>query len=64
MPLHRIETDLDEHAWYVDVVERTLADVESFAARWAEFEELVGATEPDEPATLYEASSPSGPRNG
>jgi hypothetical protein len=52
MPLHRIAADLDEHTWYAELVERTLADVEAFAARWAAFEELVGATEPDEPVTL------------
>jgi hypothetical protein len=55
MTLHRIAADLDEHAWYAELVEGVIADVEAFAARWAEFEELVAASgdsapEPDEPA--------------
>jgi hypothetical protein len=53
--LHRIAADLDEHAWYMELVDRVLGDVEAFAARWAEFEKLVAAagdvaTDADDPA--------------
>jgi hypothetical protein len=55
MTLHRIAADLEEHAWYTELVDRVLADVGAFAARWAEFEELVAAAgdvapDADEPA--------------
>jgi hypothetical protein len=55
MTLHRIAADLDEHAWYTELVDRVLADVQAFAGRWAEFEELVAAAgdmppDADEPA--------------
>ena len=43
MELHRIAEDLDEHAWYVELVERTVAQAEAFNARWANFEQAVAA---------------------
>jgi len=46
MPLHRIEDDLRDHAWYEELFVRTIAEVEAFAGRWAAFEEAVGAVEP------------------
>jgi hypothetical protein len=39
--LHRIADDLEQHDWYVRLVEETVAQVEAFAGRWAAFEELV-----------------------
>jgi hypothetical protein len=39
--LHKIEDDLRNHAWYEQLFVQTIADVEAFAARWAEFEQLV-----------------------
>jgi len=45
MPLHRIEDDLRDHAWYEELFVRTIADVEAFAARWAAFEEAVSSIE-------------------
>ena len=55
MTLHQIAADLDEHAWYTELVDRVLADVEAFATRWAAFEELAAAAgdaapDADEPA--------------
>jgi hypothetical protein len=55
MTLHRIAADLDEHTWYIELVDGMLADADAFAARWAEFEELVAAAgdvapDADEPA--------------
>jgi hypothetical protein len=44
MTLHRIAADLDEHAWYTELVGGVIADVEAFAGRWAAFEELVAAS--------------------
>jgi hypothetical protein len=49
--LHLIAEDLESHAWYEELVERTIVDVEAFASRWAAFEELVaalGEREPDD----------------
>jgi hypothetical protein len=51
--LHLIADDLVEHAWYVELVESTVADVEAFAARWAAFEAFVsafaeGVSDPDD----------------
>lgn len=43
MGLHLIAEDLESHVWYEQLVDRTIADVEAFAARWAAFEELVAA---------------------
>lgn len=43
MELLRIADDLEEHVWYGELVDGTVADVEAFAARWAAFEELVGS---------------------
>jgi len=54
MGLHRIADDLESHDWYEQLVNRTIAEAEAFAARWAAFEELVaalGEAEPDERAT-------------
>lgn len=51
MELHRIADDLDSHDWYERLVERTIAEAEAFAGRWAAFQELVAALaerEPDE----------------
>ena len=45
MALHLIEDDLRDHSWYEQLFVSTIADVESFAARWAAFEELVGAVD-------------------
>jgi hypothetical protein len=47
MPLHLIADDLREHSWYEQLFVRTIADVEAYAARWAEFEELVLAAGPE-----------------
>jgi len=41
MTLHLIAEDLRDHAWYVRLFVETIADAEAYAARWAEFEELV-----------------------
>jgi len=41
MTLHLIAEDLRDHAWYEQLFVRTIADAEAYAARWAEFEELV-----------------------
>ena len=54
MPLYAIGADLDEHAWYTELVDQVVADVAAFAAQWGTFEELVAATgdaapETDEP---------------
>jgi hypothetical protein len=46
MPLHLIADDLRAHAWYEQLFVQTIADVEAFAGRWAAFEELVFADEP------------------
>ena len=43
MRLHLIADDLDAHAWYEELVARTIASAETFAGRWAAFEELVAA---------------------
>lgn len=43
MTLHLIAEDLEEHAWYEEVVGRTIAAVESLAARWAAFEDYASA---------------------
>ena len=55
MTLHVIAADLEDHAWYTDMVDGVLAVVEAFAGRWAAFEELVAAagdiaSDSDEPA--------------
>jgi hypothetical protein len=34
--------DLEDHTWYVELVSALIADVESYLARWAAFEEYVG----------------------
>lgn len=52
--LHRIADDLEQHEWYVRLVDETVAQVEAFAGRWAVFEQLVAAygdpRDADEPA--------------
>jgi len=45
MALHLIEDDLRGHSWYEQLFVRTIADVEAFAARWAEFEQIVASTD-------------------
>jgi hypothetical protein len=47
MTLHLIAEDLENHAWYEQLFVETIADVEAYVARWAAFEELVGAVESD-----------------
>lgn len=47
MALHLIADDLREHAWYEQLFVRTIADVEAYAARWAAFEAVVAAVEPE-----------------
>ena len=47
MALHLIADDLREHAWYERLFVQMIADVEAYAARWAAFEEVVGALEPE-----------------
>ena len=47
MPLHLIADDLRDHSWYEHLFVQTIADVESYAARWAAFEEIVLAVEPE-----------------
>jgi hypothetical protein len=43
MTLHLIADDLENHAWYEELFVRTIADVEAYAARWAEFQRVVAA---------------------
>ena len=45
MELHYIAEDLENHAWYEQLFVRTIADVEAYAACWAEFEDLVTAAD-------------------
>jgi len=59
MALHLIAEDLENHAWYEELFVGTIADVEAYAARWAEFEQLVEAMSP-EPGT--DTDSPSAAR--
>ena len=47
MPLHLIADDLRDHAWYEQLFVQTIEDVEAYAARWAAFEEVVSAVEPE-----------------
>jgi hypothetical protein len=47
MPLHLIADDLRDHAWYEQLFVKTIADVETYAGRWAAFEELVFGAEPE-----------------
>ena len=47
MTLHLIAEDLENHAWYEALFVQAIADVEAFTARWAAFEELVGAVGAD-----------------
>ena len=46
MPLHLIADDLRDHSWYEQLFVQAIADVEAYAARWAAFEEVVLAVEP------------------
>ena len=48
MTLHRIEDDLRNHSWYEQLFVRTIADVETFVARWAAFEAAVEALDESE----------------
>ena len=43
--LHRIQEDLEQHAWYSDLVLWTVSGAEAFAARWATFEQAVAELE-------------------
>jgi hypothetical protein len=52
MTLHRIEDDLANHAWYERLFVSTIAEVEAYVGRWAAFEEVVAAFEP-EPGDLF-----------
>lgn len=45
MGLQLIADDLSEHGWYVELIERTIADLEAFLARWAAFEDYVSGLE-------------------
>jgi hypothetical protein len=45
--LHRIQEDLERHAWHCDLVLWTVAGAEAFASRWATFEQAVAALELD-----------------
>jgi hypothetical protein len=47
MPLHLIAADLRDHAWYEQLFVQAIADVEAYAARWAAFDEIVSAVEPE-----------------
>ena len=47
MALHLIADDLRDHAWYEQLFVQTIEDVEDYAARWAAFEEVVSAVEPE-----------------
>ena len=47
MPLHLIADDLRDHSWYEQLFVQAIADVEAYAARWAAFDEIVGAVEPE-----------------
>ncbi len=42
MTLRKIEDDLTDHAWYVEVVRETIEAVERYLANWAAFEDAVG----------------------
>jgi len=45
-PLHRIEDDLREHAWYEQLFVGTIADVEAYVGRWVAFQAAVEGFEP------------------
>jgi len=47
MPLHLIADDLRDHSWYEQLFVQAIADVEAYAARWAAFEQIVSAVEPE-----------------
>jgi hypothetical protein len=47
MTLHLIADDLRDHAWYEQLFVQTIADAEDYAARWAAFEEVVAAIQPE-----------------
>jgi len=38
---HRIETDLEDHLWYLEVVRETIEALERYLANWAAFEDAV-----------------------
>jgi hypothetical protein len=37
-----IAHDLYEHRWYDELVERMIAELEAYLARWAEFADFLG----------------------
>jgi len=47
MALHLIADDLRDHSWYEQLFVQAIADVEAYAARWAAFDEIVAAVEPE-----------------
>jgi hypothetical protein len=47
MTLHLIADDLRDHAWYEQLFVQTIADVEGYAARWAAFDDVVAAIDPE-----------------
>jgi hypothetical protein len=47
MALHLIADDLRDHSWYEQLFVQTITDVEAYAARWAAFDEIVSAVEPE-----------------
>jgi hypothetical protein len=51
MTLHLIADDLRDHAWYEQLFVQTIADAEGYAARWAAFDEVVAAIDPETAAS-------------
>ena len=56
MEVHRIMDDLEQHAWYAELVLFTVAGAEAFAARWATFEDAVEALGAAQDAETAEAA--------
>jgi hypothetical protein len=42
MELSSLADDLEEHAWYEELVRAVIADVEAYLARWAAFADYLG----------------------
>ena len=42
MIVSTIADDLDEHAWYDELVARMLAELEAYLGRWAAFADFLG----------------------
>jgi hypothetical protein len=40
--MFQIAADLEEHAWYVEVVRQTIAELEAYLACWAGFADYLG----------------------